>query len=309
MRTHAVGLTRSGALAAGALALGTLLSAGEPASPPEPRLLRAEALAPGDLDPFILTNLVSTSIVVEIDHVAGFDPSPAALRAIERGLGEHCEEGKHVQVRLDDEIPLPVLKGAVGRAGLERLVARFLDADPRDWNRTETIYVLYAPDSTLWYGRSVSGMADRIVFSRDGEVASVRTILLFTDEIRRDAAMWITAAKVERATLVHELGHLMGLVVDGSHVQRGHPGHCRVARCVMHQPGARAGLVNGISAFFAGRIPSRYGKRCVRDIEDAKRRWRDGAAVSPEFVRRLKAERRFRQEADAEAWRSGRKGE
>lgn len=245
------------------------------------------------MNPFILTNLVSSRVVVEIDRVAGFEPSPKALRTVERVLTEHCESGKRVEVVLDDEIPRAEWEAAAGRSGLESLVARHLDHDPADWTNAEVVYVLYAPDGLPWYGKSVSGMTDRITFFRGGAAATVRTILLFTDEIRRDALLWITPAKVERAVLVHELGHVIGLVGNPDHMQAEQPGHCGVARCVMHQPGKRAGFVNGLPALLAGRIPSRYGKRCVADIETAKRLWH--ARATPEFMRRLKAERLFRE--------------
>jgi hypothetical protein len=258
------------------------------------------------MNPFILTNLVSSRVVVEIDRVAGFVPSHKALQAVERVLVDHCESGKRVEVVLDDEIPREVWQKAAGRSGLEGLVARYLDRDPTDWTHAEVVYVLYAPDSRPWYGKSVSGMTDWIAFSKGGAVTTVRTILLFTDEIRRDALLWITPAKVERAVLVHELGHVIGLVGDPGHLQPEQPGHCSVARCVMHQPGKRAGIVNGLPALLAGRIPSRYGKRCVEDIETAKRLWRERAAAAPEFVRRLKAERLFRESRISEAGQSHR---
>jgi hypothetical protein len=245
------------------------------------------------MNPFILTNLVSSRVVVEIDRVAGFEPSRKALQAVERALAEHCESGKRVEVVLDDEIPKAVWEEAAGRSGLESLVARHLDHDPADWANAEVVYVVYAPDSRPWYGKSVSGMTDHVTLSRGGTVATVQTILLFTDEIRRDALLWITPAKVERAVLVHELGHVIGLVGNRGHMQAGQPDHCSVARCVMHQPGKRAGFVNGLPALLAGRIPSRYGKRCVEDIETVKRLWR--ARADPEFVRRLKSERLFRE--------------
>jgi hypothetical protein len=270
---------------------------GSPGAPAEQRLLET-------MNPFILTNLVSSRVVVEVDRVAGIEPSPKALQAVERVLGDHCESGKRVELVLDDEIPRAVWENAAGRPGLEGLVARHLDRDPTDWAQAEVIYVLYTPDSRPWYGRSVSGMTDRIAFPRGGAVATVQTILIFTDEIRRDALLWITPAKIERAVIVHELGHVIGLVGDPGHMQRERPGHCSVARCVMHQPGKRAGFVNGVPALLAGRIPSRYGKRCVADIETAKRLWRERAAADPAFVRRMKAERLLREATITDAGRS-----
>jgi hypothetical protein len=297
----------------GALVLATVAAPAPPPGEAEIEAVRsgsaeasAEVALTEAMNPFVLTNLVSSHLVVEIDRVAGFEPSPAALGAAENLLRTHREEGKQVDVLLGDEIPRSEWEAAVGRSGLEELVARYLDRDPADWGRTEIVYVLYVPDGLTWYGAAVSGMTDRVTFSRDGAVATVQTVLLFTDEIRRDAFMWITPAKIERAILVHELGHVIGLVANPAHAQPGQPRHCNVARCVMHRRGKRAGFVNALSALFAGRIPNRYGKRCLEDIATAKRLWRERAATSPGFVRRLKAERLLRETAIAEDWRNRR---
>ena len=255
------------------------------------------------MNPFVLTSLVSSKLVVEIDWVEGSRPSDRSVRAIGDVLREHCEEGKQIEIRLDDEIPRSVWVEAPDRSGLEELVAHNLDGDPADWRRAELLYVLFVPDGGPWYEGFLSGVTDRITFDRQGRVMSVRTVLLFTDEMRRDATLWITMRKVERATVVHELGHVLGLVSNSDHVQPKHPRHCRTARCVMHRPGVRAALVNGLPAFFAGRIPSRYGPRCRRDIADAKQAWDEQSKASPGFVRDLITERLLREKQEAEAWK------
>jgi len=282
----------------------TLLGAGETA-PVQAVAARVEQ----GLNPFVLTTLVSSRIVVEIDWVEGYRPTEKAVDALEAVLLEHCEPGKQVDVRLDETIPRAEWSAAAGRQGLEGLVARYLDADPGEWDRAEIVYVLYAPDSRPWYEEPVSGMTDRVIFRREEAVLSVRTVLLFTDEIRHDAMLWVGASKVERSTLVHEMGHVIGLVTNPDHLQRDRPGHCNVARCVMHKPGGRAGFVNGLPALFAGRIPSRYGKRCVEDIETAKREWRRRAAASPGFVDELRTARMLHEKSATEAWRAQRRDE
>ena len=262
-----------------------------------------EAVA-ATLDPYVLTALVSERLLLEVDWVAGHRPSYAALEAAESLLRDHCEAGRRIEIVLDDEIPRANWEAHPGRRGLERLVAEWLDADPTDWKSTEVIHVLYVPDSAPWYEGRLSGLADRILFERENKVAAVRSVLLFTDEIRRDASLWITTDKVERATLIHELGHVLGLTHNPDHMQAKQPGHCSVARCVMHQPGWKAAWVNGLPAFFAGRIPTDLGRRCARDIEAARRLWAARAADSPEFVRRLKSERLMLEMGQGEAWRA-----
>jgi hypothetical protein len=308
MDAHRLPRVRARVLLAGLTGLSSVLGAGEPVCGTSPEL-RAAIVLRDSINPFILTELVSSRVVIEVDWVAGYRPSPDALRAAKLTLAEHCVEGRRIELLLDDEIPHAEWERATGRGGLERLVARRLGHDPADWRRTEVVYVLYAPDGVPWYGKRISGMADRITFEHAGQVATVQAALLFTDEIRRDAMMWVTPAKVERATLIHEIGHVIGLVGNPRHAQPDSRRHCSVARCVMHRPGARAALLNGLPALFAGRIPTRFGPRCVEDIAVARRLWSASVVASPDFVDRLLVARRFAEAAVAESWKAQRHSE
>ena len=265
-----------------------------------------EAVLSDGLNPFILTNVVSRRLVVEIDWVAGARPTPEAVQAVEDLLRQHCPEDKLVDVRVDDEIALEQWTAAGDRPGLERLVARFLDHDPSGWRETEVVYVLYAPDSRPWYGKSVTGMTDWIVFDHAGEARTVRTVMLFTGKIRRDAWLWITAPKVERATLVHELGHVLGLVSNPLHTQPSHPRHCTRSRCAMNQPGKRSLLVNALPAFFTGQVPHRFGIRCLDDIRAAKILWAAKQSRTTTFAERLSAQRAEREASIFARWRAER---
>ena len=273
---------------------------------PAPAERVQEAVLLDGINPFILTNVVSRRIVVEIDWVAGTRPTPEAVQAVESLLRQHCPVDKRIDVRVDDEIALEPWAAAGDRPGLERLVARFLDHDPSRWRETEVVYVLYAPDSQSWYGKTVSGMSDWIVFDHAGETRTVRTLMLFTRKIRSDAWLWITPSKVERATLVHELGHVLGLVGNPLHTQPNHPGHCTRSRCVMNQPGTRSLLVNALPAFFAGHVPHRFGRRCLDDIQAAKTLWAAHESGGEVFAERLRAARTEREASIFARWRAER---
>lgn len=269
-------------------------------------LLDAQPVLADGLNPFILTNLVSRHIVIEIDWIAGRPPAPMAVRAVEELLGRHCPEGKRVDVRVDDEIDLQHWNAVRDRPGLERLVARFLDHDPSDWRETEVVYVLYVPDNPVWSGRNPSGLTDWIVFDHAGETRVVRTVLLFTGQIRRNAWLWITPPKVERVILVHELGHVLGLVSNPLHTQPSHPDHCTRSRCVMNQPGPRALFVNALPALFAGQLPRRFGRRCLADIRAAKTLWAADELRTTDLADRLRAERAAREAEIFAGWRAER---
>jgi hypothetical protein len=264
-----------------------------------PALLRA-------MNPFVLTNLVSSKMTVEVDWIAGDPPSAAALETLQAALEEQCEAGKRIRIVRDDEIPRADWQAAQGRPGLEALVARSLDGDPAAWEEEELLYVLYAPASGSWYGQDVTGMTDTVIFEREGTVLTARVVLLFTERIRREALLWIDTAKIETATIVHELGHVLGLVANPRHAHEDDEVHCTRSRCVMARPGARTMFVNALPAFFAASIPHDFGEECRADIAAARRMWAAMAREHPAFAGTLREERRKREARAIDAWKSAR---
>lgn len=257
------------------------------------------------LNAYILTDLVSRRLVVEVDWVAGSPPAPAALERLESVLARSCPESKRLRVVIDDEIPQAEWRGSPQRQGLERLVAARLDHDPAAWREEEVLYVLYVPASEPWYGKAYSGMTDLVTFERDDEVATVRVLLLFTEKIRDDALLWVRPARVERAVLIHELGHALGLVSNPEHTRKDHPDHCTRSRCVMAQPDLASSLVNAAPALFAGDVPDDFGELCRKDIDSARRIWSALADEDPDFAERLREARRARDAETAAAWSAG----
>ena len=265
--------------------------------------LQAGEATRGGLDAFVLTDLVSERLVLEIDWVAGCLPADQALDAAEAFLREHCAPGRRIEIHLDDEIPRAEWETGQDRRGLEALVTRHLDRDPGDWHHAEVVYVLYAPEAAGWYDGRPSGMVDRVVVARGGEAAPAKVAFVFADEVRRDAVLWLSAARVERAVLNHELGHVLGLVASTGHEQRDVPRHCAASRCVMHRPGAADAWSVGVTAVLTGRIPSRLDRQCASDVAEARDRWADRARESPAFVSGLIALRVLESEREVRAWR------
>lgn len=289
------------------LGLAGLLYVQAPAADSAPPEAVRQAVLLDGLNPFLLTNLVSRRVVVEIDWVAGARPAPESLQAAETLLRRHCPAGKRIEVRLDDEIEWNRWIQAGGRRGLEELVASYLDHDPSRWDEAEVVYVLYVPDGRPWFGRDVSGITDRIVFEHSGETRTVRTVLLFTDSFRRDAWLWVTRLKYEKATFVHELGHVLGLVSNPLHVQKKYPQHCKRSRCVMHQPTEWSLWVNALPVFFTGRVPHELGRLCAEDIRAAKNLWSAHASSASDFSDRLQAARARRDASIIADWQTQRR--
>jgi hypothetical protein len=188
-------------------------------------------------------------------------PSREALDLLVSTLERYA--AREVQLVLDDPLPSEATRDLASRDDLVRLAEAWLDFDPAAGAR---LWVLYLPRGEPLYGASHAGMADSVVIERDGTSRSIPVILVFDEGLARDAVLWIGRAKVERATLVHEAGHHLGLVGDAEHAQQGDPHHCRRAGCVMNRPRLSDTLWNALPALFAGRIPLDYCRSCREEL-------------------------------------------
>lgn len=163
---------------------------------------------------------------VEVDHVEGHAPDPAALELLWLRLAERTDHADGVEVVVDDVLP-PTGRERHTVDDVRALAAACLDGWPTD--DVGVIHVLY-----------LDGEADfAFDYSLAGAALGHTTIVLFHAAIARAAggqAAW--AAEIERSTLVHEAGHVLGLVGDGApevlpHQDAAQPGHCDQPGCVM----------------------------------------------------------------------------
>ncbi len=161
-------------------------------------------------------------LVVEIHAVSGREPSADALGHLRAKVGEVAAKPAGIDVRRG-EIP----------ASSDRYTVEELKALERRHRRTSTggdtasVHALYlngsfAPDEGVL----------AIVFSAS-------SIAVFPDQIARAATPVVSASRIERSVLLHEMGHLMGLINLGYHSPRDredpdHPHHSRNRNSVMY---------------------------------------------------------------------------
>ena len=267
-------------------------TAADPVARPPDEVLRET------MNPYLLTNLVSRRVVFEIDWVEGAAPHPKALAGFEATLRQHLPEGKELILRVDDEIPLWRWAAETGSfAERAARLGEYLDGDPAAWDRAELAWVLYVPGTE----NEFVGWTERLAVEADGAPRIVEAIFLFQETIRSKAALWITPTKSEKSVLVHEAGHLLGLVRNPTHEEQGNPGHCTEPPCVMAHQRTRAQFYNALPAFFAGKIPDDFGDRCRADIRRARELWAE-RADEPGYVERLKRRRAARELRDRACW-------
>lgn len=168
----------------------------------------------------------TNTLRVEIDFVEGRAPSERALELLRQRLEERTDHPGGVEVVLDDVIP-PTGLERVGLADLQALAHRWEDGWPTaDKAVVHVLYLDGAADPAL--GHDLLGVA-----------WATTSVALFPDAI--DAAVGGSNTRrelLERWTLVHEAGHVLGLVGLGApqvvfHQAAYHPGHCATPGCVM----------------------------------------------------------------------------
>jgi hypothetical protein len=193
---------------------------------PEPTVPGPPSMAPPGLDadvpvgrfaPAYLRDDLSSSLVVEVAAQDGADPSAAALQHLVTVLGD--VSGKPVAVE-----PLRLGDGPSSWSDDDVRGAADAAAVTPQGDGTAVVRLLFVHGR---YGDGgVLGVAVR------GDVAAV-----FVDEVASTASLLVSAAAIERAVTLHEVGHLLGLVDLHLGTSRGdpdHPGHSRNRGSVMY---------------------------------------------------------------------------
>ncbi|MDP2310265.1 MAG: hypothetical protein Q8P18_29890 [Pseudomonadota bacterium] len=199
--------------------------------PPVDADQRAENLAsgPGDYAADFLAGTY-TSLQIEVDYVAGHAPDGAALEHLRSTLAELCDKPDGVEILLDDEVP------DQGSPAWSYATAQALEVTWRDRYRSPdtgvaVMYYLYVD------GHSESDTeAGRIL----GYAYHGSSLVMFAETMADVSGGLLLGlgASVEPTVLVHEAGHLLGLVNNGvdmveDHQDTAHGHHDVSEDCIM----------------------------------------------------------------------------
>ena len=230
----------------------------------------------------VLTALVYPKLVVEIDAVEGYEPSPDAIAALRRILEKSVEPGRSFEVVRDETIPKSEWNALTDRDDLTPLVEHHVDHLPEIRGDTALVYILYVP---RFGGRTLFGMATHWTIQGPQGPLAVSGIVMVQESFREQARLWIGPEKIEEATLIHEFGHVLGLTRNPEHEQTIAPFHCANPQCLMTHPRLRSILYNLPRGIVTGKLPRDYCADCRADLDTAKRRWRSEAEEDPEAFR------------------------
>lgn len=170
-----------------------------------------------------------TSLLVEIDYVAGRAPSQGALDALDDALQTYLDKPDGVSIVVDDEIP------AQGAPAWTYETAQDLEITWRDNYRDAStgeavVYFLYLD------GHSDEDDANGRVL---GYAYHGSSIVMFKDGLLGTQGPPRVREMVEPTVIVHELGHLLGLVNNGipmldPHQDAAHGAHDDNPDCLMY---------------------------------------------------------------------------
>lgn len=214
---------------------------------------------PGDWAREFLQADPYSRMTFEVDWIEGQRPTDEAMNLLERRASQHLRKPGGIRVVMDDAIP-----GGEDRWTTDEL--RDVADQHRDNHKGGSegvMYVLYV-DGRYAGGEGTVGLAYHAA-----------EFAIFKDKIRDSTSGLLSAspADVEKAVVVHEMGHLLGLVDNGipmvePHEDPDHPHHSDNDDSVMFW----AVETNPVQNFFRGRgtaPPTQFDSNDQADMEAA----------------------------------------
>lgn len=159
----------------------------------------------GDFATDYLVGAPYDKLEVEVDYVAGRAPDAGALETLRQTLEEICNKPGGVTIVVDDEIPDQGAPGWTTQAAEDMEIAwrdRYRDAE----RGVAVMYFLYLDGNSA--SDSESG---RILgFAYHGS-----SLVMFADTMEDVSLGLLGLGEVEPTVLLHEAGHVLGLVNNG----------------------------------------------------------------------------------------------
>jgi hypothetical protein len=198
-------------------------------------------------------------LVVEVDWMVDgakdYRPSSVVLSFLQQRLDERLSKPGGIVVQLGDAIP--VSKASYNSGDLRAVESAH--RGNRTGGDTAAIYLLFANT----YAAPSSGAGSVV-----GVAYSGSAIAIFAQTIQDASSFAVTTDAIERITVVHEAGHLLGLVNIGTpmvtpHEDPAHRGHSVNEHSVMYWAVEGADVVGMI---LGGTAPDNFDANDIADL-------------------------------------------
>jgi hypothetical protein len=199
-----------------------------------------------------------TTLLVEVDYPVSRPPTPDVLTVLEQRLFERCDK-LDVVVVLDDAIPDARFPAVLSTEDVQDIEDEFRDAFSDAVAKTAVAYVLYTLGS---HEEDENNAVILGIAHRGGSV------VLFVENADAHGGALYGDEDLEGHGLVHEAGHLLGLVNSGvpmvqDHEDQFHPFHTTDVDCVMFWS-----IGGGVLAPRLGDPGfAAFGPLCVQDVQ------------------------------------------
>jgi hypothetical protein len=216
------------------------------------------SLAAGKIADEILTSKHFPALLVEIQAVAGLSPTPESLDELRAFLVKYTKKPRGIQIVVDAPIPPPThIRGVDGYSiiDLKQIEARY-----RRHYTTKGTLVLYA----LILDKNLAGdtATDRVL----GRAYGAQSVAIFMNSLRTISPAPAHPTFAETATLLHEFGHLLGLVAADdnpkAHADLVHHS-CSNSKCLMNHAAESEAQ---IGTFTSEQVPT-LDDDCEKDLK------------------------------------------
>lgn len=177
-------------------------------------------------------------LYVEVDAVAGCEPSAKELESLRAFLTQHCDKPGGVTVQLSSTIPKSQAKGLSRR----ELARGWMDGPPAGGRAPAYLYVLYF-DGRLGADKKVARA------NPHAELLPYPAAIFINRGYRPFWARWMKSTLIQ-----HEAGHILGLAQRADHASGG---HCTEDGCLM-----QANINVHILRLLTGRDPVTQKQLC-----------------------------------------------